>query len=92
MSPLNHRLLNAYQHRFPLVPAPFAQLARDTGASEDKILKSFAMLEASGHLSRIGAVFRPNTIGASTLAAFRVPPPDLDRVAGIVNAYAGVDH
>ncbi|MFM9886766.1 MAG: Lrp/AsnC family transcriptional regulator, partial [Burkholderiales bacterium] len=41
---------------------------------------------------RIGAVFRPNTIGASTLAAFRVPPPDLDRVAGIVNAYAGVDH
>jgi siroheme decarboxylase len=92
MNPLAHQLLNDYQHRFPLVPAPFARLAANTDASEGEILATFAMLQATGYLSRIGPVFRPNTIGASTLAAISVPPADLDRVAGLVSACEGVDH
>ena len=43
-------------------------------------------------LSRIGAAVRPNSAGASTLAAMSVPEHDLPRVAGIVNAEAGVNH
>ncbi len=92
MTPLAHRLLNDYQHRFPLLSAPFARIACDTDASENEVFATLVMLEAGGYLSRIGPVFRPNTIGASTLAAFQVPPADLDRVAGIVTACEGVDH
>ena len=43
-------------------------------------------------LSRVGAAVRPNSAGASTLAAMSVPAHDLPRVAGIVNAEAGVNH
>jgi siroheme decarboxylase len=92
MTPLAHHLLNDYQHHFPLVPAPFARLANEADASEEKIVETFAMLAKTGHMSRIGPIFRPNTIGASTLAAFQVPQPDIERVTGIVNAYEGVDH
>ena len=43
-------------------------------------------------MSRVGAVVRPNTVGASTLAAMAVPPRDLERVAALVSGYAEVNH
>jgi DNA-binding Lrp family transcriptional regulator len=43
-------------------------------------------------VSRVGAVFRPNRIGASTLAAMAVPEADLERVAAIVSDFAEVNH
>jgi len=43
-------------------------------------------------LSRIGAVFRPNTVGASTLAAISVPAEALERVAAQVSARTEVNH
>jgi hypothetical protein len=37
-------------------------------------------------------VFRPNTIGASTLAAMRVPAAELEQVAAVVNGFPEVNH
>lgn len=45
-----------------------------------------------GAVSRIGAVFAPNRIGASTLAAMRVPEPRLAEVARYVSAHGEVNH
>ena len=45
-----------------------------------------------GVVSRIGAVFRPGSIGVSTLAALAVPPADLARVAALVSARPEVNH
>jgi DNA-binding Lrp family transcriptional regulator len=43
-------------------------------------------------VSRVGAVFRPGAIGASTLAAMAVPPARLDAVAAIVSRFPEVNH
>jgi DNA-binding Lrp family transcriptional regulator len=43
-------------------------------------------------VSRVGPVFRPNTIGASTLAAMRVPAAELEQVAAVVNGFPEVNH
>lgn len=86
------RLLNDWQRDFPLVPRPFAAIAADCGLDEDDVLARFAQLRSRGLIDRIAPVFRPNTVGASTLAALRVPPERLARVAAQVSAHAGVNH
>lgn len=92
LTDLQRRLLNDYQQAFPITSAPFAQIARELGVSEQAVLEGFAGLREAGMLSRIGPVFAPQGIGASTLAAMAVPAARLDAVAACVNAYAEVNH
>ena len=92
LSALERRLLNDFQHDFPLTPAPYADMARALGVSEDEVIAALARLKQAGAVSRVGAVLRPNTVGASTLAAMAVPPARLEEVAALVNGYAGVNH
>ena len=73
MEPLIKSLLNDYQRNFPLEPAPFAQIARRLNTSPETVLKTLKELQDKGAVSRVGPVFRPNTVGASTLAAMAVP-------------------
>lgn len=89
---LEFRLLNDYQHDFPLVAAPFATMATALGVSEADVLDTLARLQERGTVSRVGAVFRPRSIGASTLAALAVPDGELERVAQMVSAYPEVNH
>lgn len=88
----SYRLLNSWQRGFPLVPRPFAAIARDCGLDEDEVITRFGQLRSRGLIDRIGPVFRPNTAGASTLAAMAVPDARLDAVAAQVSAHAGVNH
>ena len=90
--PVSHRLLDAYQRDFPLEERPFARIAADLAMSEADVLDCLADLRDAGKISRIGAVVRPNAIGASTLAALSVPDRHLGRVAAIVCAHAEVNH
>jgi len=89
---LEHRLLNDFQRLFPLVPQPYAVLAEALGTDERAVIEAYARLRDAGALSRIGAVFRPGAIGASTLAAMAVPAARLEAVAAIVSAFPGVNH
>ncbi|MDX1375463.1 MAG: Lrp/AsnC family transcriptional regulator [Burkholderiales bacterium] len=85
-------LLNRWQRGFPLEPRPFARVAEPLGLDEARVLTRYRALVDDGALSRIGAVFRPNTVGASTLAAMRAPPEALERVAAQVSAQPEVNH
>jgi DNA-binding Lrp family transcriptional regulator len=89
---LEMRLLNDYQHDFPLLAAPFAHLAETLGSTEEDVLQTLIRLQASGTVSRVGAVVRPRSIGASTLAALAVPEERLDEVASMVSSYPEVNH
>lgn len=89
---LDRRLLNDFQHDFPLTDEPYAEIARRLGTSENEVLARLARLKDEGAISRIGAVVRPNTIGVSTLAAMAVPAERLEEIAQIVNSYAEVNH
>ncbi|NQU60622.1 MAG: Lrp/AsnC family transcriptional regulator [Rhodospirillales bacterium] len=89
---LDNRLLNEYQRGFPLTPRPYADIAEDLGVSEDEVLARLERLGDEGLISRIGAVIRPNTIGASTLAAMTVPLERLDAVANFISSLPEVNH
>ncbi|MFC3531015.1 Lrp/AsnC family transcriptional regulator [Vogesella facilis] len=86
------RLLDRYQRDFPLQSAPFALLAAECGLAEPTLLLRLQQARDSGLLSRIGAVFAPNTVGCSTLAALAVPPARLDAVAAQVSSLPQVNH
>lgn len=92
MNALDFRLLNDFQRDFPLVCEPYALVARTLGVSRDEVLDTLAKLRGLGAISRIGAVFRPNAIGASTLAAMAVPADRLNTVARYVSGFREVNH
>ncbi len=85
-------LLNDYQHGFPLCDAPFAAIAQQTGLTPDAVLAQYQGWLAEGRLSRIGPVFAPQRVGASLLAAIRVPPARLAQAAAKVSAHPEVNH
>lgn len=89
---LRHRLLNDWQRGFPLVAAPFAQIAAALGCSEAMVLEEMQQLRHAGSLSRIGGVFAAGAGGAGVLAALAVPGAQLDGVAALVSAQPGVNH
>jgi len=91
-SNLEQRLLNEFQHGLPLSPEPWADIARQLGVYETTVLETLERLQTEGVISRVGAVFQPNRVGASTLAAMAVPEPDLQRVAEIVSGFDEVNH
>jgi len=92
LTDIERRLLNDFQHDFPLSPTPYADIAQSLGVNEEEVLATLTRLKEKGAVSRVGAVVRPNTVGASTLAAMAVPPEDLERAAAIVNGFAEVNH
>jgi DNA-binding Lrp family transcriptional regulator len=89
---LEFRLLNEFQRDFPLTPAPFAEIAARLDSDEATILAELRRLQAAGTISRVGAVFAPRSVGASTLAALAVPRERLEKVAALVSAHPGVNH
>jgi DNA-binding Lrp family transcriptional regulator len=92
LTPVEQRLLDEFQHGFPLDPRPYARIAEMLGISEAAVLDSLGRLRDTGAVSRVGPVLRPNRIGASTLAALAVPAARLDEVAAMVSAYPEVNH
>jgi siroheme decarboxylase len=89
---LELRLLNDYQHDFPLLPEPFAAIAAHMGVAQEEVLHTLQHLQQQGKVSRVGAVFRPRSIGVSTLAALSVVQEKLEDVALMVNSYPEVNH
>jgi DNA-binding Lrp family transcriptional regulator len=85
-------LIDRWQRGFPLEPRPFATVGRSVGLDESAAIAKFERLIKTGVLTRIGAVVRPHSVGASTLVAMRAPPSRLEAVAAIVNAEPLVNH
>ncbi|MCK5361305.1 MAG: Lrp/AsnC family transcriptional regulator [Gammaproteobacteria bacterium] len=89
---LDKHLLNDFQYGFPLEPRPFKKIAERLGTTEDVVIDRLNELQDQGTVSRVGAVFRANSIGASTLAAMSVPEKKIEGVAAMVSDYSEVNH
>jgi len=89
---IDFRLLNDWQHELPWLSRPYAEIAVRIGISETEVLARLAELKGRGHISRLGAVFRPHVLGDSTLAAVACPPERLEAVADLIDSYAEVNH
>ncbi len=92
LTALEKKLVNQWQKGFPLARRPYAQIAESLQISEDEVFTTIKDLTDRGVLSRIGAVVRPNTAGASSLVAMQVPDKRLDEVAQIISEEPGVNH
>jgi len=92
LDPSDRRLLDEFQRAFPLVARPFAVLGDALDLTEDTVIARLARLQAAGTVARVGGTVRPNTAGASTLAALAVPEARIDAVAAIVSEEPGVNH
>ena len=92
LSARDRELLSRWQRDFPLVPRPFARLAEEAGTGEDEIISAVRALTRAGIICRTGAVVRPNTAGASTLAAVAAPAGRLEEIAEIISAQPEVTH
>jgi siroheme decarboxylase len=89
---LEQHLLNDFQRDLSLSATPYADMAKQLGASEEEVLQAISALQERGVISRVGPVFRPNRVGVSTLAAMSVPAENLECVARIVSAFPEVNH
>lgn len=89
---LEFKLLNDFQRDFPLVARPFAELANRLGVDEATVIEVLRSMRKRGLVSRIGAVFRPNVVGVSALAALTVPVGRLEEVAAQVSALTEINH
>ncbi|WP_371170527.1 Lrp/AsnC family transcriptional regulator [Aliiroseovarius sp. 2305UL8-7] len=91
-NPIDRALLDDWQRDFPVVPRPFAELAKVTGTTEADVLTRLADLQDASRITRVGATCAPNTLSASTLAAVAAPEGQIERVAAIINEDPGVNH
>ena len=92
IDPIDLALLDGFQRDLPLESHPYARIAAGLGLTETEVIDRLSRLQAAGRIARVGGTVRPNTAGASTLAALAVPEDRIDEVAAIVGAEAGVNH
>lgn len=85
-------LIDRWQRDIPLEPRPFEAMGLVLDMPEAEILERLRRLKSGDILTRVGAVVRPNTAGASTLAAMMVPPDRLEEIAETINREPGVNH
>lgn len=92
MDDLATSLLAVAQRDFPLVPRPYAALAARLGVTEREVIEALRMMTEAGLVSRVGAVYRTGSVGASCLAALAVPEEDMEKVAEFVGSFPEVNH
>ncbi len=92
LTPIEKTLINGWQNGFPLTSNPYAQIADEMNVSEQTVLDILVSLKQRGILTRVGAVVRPNTIGASSLVAMAIEPDRLEEVADYICSIPQVNH
>lgn len=89
---LQQTILNDHQRGFALTSIPFTDIAHKNNTDTATILNNISYLVGKGYITRVGPVFRPNTIGVSTLAAMKIPTNMLTSVAELVSQYREINH
>ena len=93
MDELEREIVNRLQGGFPLAERPFAAAAEALGTDEATLIAKLEAMLASGVLTRFGPMYDVERMGgAFTLCAMRIPEPDFERVAALVNAHPEVAH
>lgn len=81
------------QTDFPVVPEPFAELAKRLGVIEEEVIRRVSTLKNAGVIRQISAIFDSRALGyASMLVAFSVPDDWIEQTAETVSAHPGVSH
>lgn len=91
-SNLEKKLLNNYQHNFPISSTPYADIAKELNTSEYEILKTLKALTKQEIITRVGPVFKAGKVGVSTLCAMSIPEEKITKIANIISDFIEVNH
>ncbi len=93
MDSRDKEILNEIQWTFPLIPQPYAEIAKKFKISEDELMKRLVALKKSGVIRQLSAIFDTRKLGyKSALIAMAIEPDKLDHVANQINRHPGVSH
>ena len=93
MDSIDRDIINNLQGGFPLSERPYADAAARLGLTEDELIRRLDGMLEKGALTRFAPMYHAERLGgALTLAAMKIPPPDFERVAEIVNGFSEVAH
>ena len=93
LSIFDKALLNLLQGNIPICSRPFAKMAEELGADEEKVISRLRELKAAGFLRRIGTFFDSNKLGyRGALVALQVEPSAIGAVAEAINKISGATH
>ncbi len=92
LSDIEMKLVDQWQHNFPLVPKPFNIIGRDTGLDAQEVINCYEQMKGARVITRIGAILAPNAVSASCLAAVAAPDHYIETAAQIINDEPGVNH
>jgi DNA-binding Lrp family transcriptional regulator len=86
-------LLNLMQGRFPIVPRPYAEVARAADVGEEEVLRRVRRLVDERIIRQVTPIYDTRALGyASMLVAAKVDPEHPWAPAKIINAHPGVSH
>jgi len=85
----DRRLLAAIEDGLPLVPQPYAAVARRLGLGEADVLARLSRLRADGIISRFGLVVRHHELGyrANAMVVWDVPDGQVDDIGRCLASY-----
>ena len=93
MDKLDKEILNEIQWTFPLVPRPFAEIAKKFQMPEPELMDRLRELKKSGIIRQLSAIFDTRRLGyKSALVAMAIDKDKLDYVASQINRHPGVSH
>lgn len=86
-------LLNLMQGRFPIVPRPYAEVARAAELPEEEVLRRVRRLLDERIIRQVTPIYDTRALGyGSMLVAAKVDPEHPWGPAKIINAHPGVSH
>lgn len=87
------RLLNLMQGSFPIVPRPYAEVAKAAELTEDEVLQRVRRLIKDRIIRQVTPIYDTRAFGyGSMLVAAKVDPEHPWRAAKVVNEHPGVSH
>lgn len=94
MESVDQKIIRVLCEDLPLVPNPFAVLAKQIGITEEEFIRRVKNLETSGVMRRIGVAIFHNKIGYSynVLVVWDIPDEKVDEIAKIIIDHKEVSH
>ena len=94
LTPKDKRLIRQIQGDIPLSPTPFAQIARQAGWEEKKLLRRVRFFLQRGIVRRFGAILRHQKAGyrGNAMTVWKVPEKQIARTSQVLAAFPEITH
>jgi DNA-binding Lrp family transcriptional regulator len=91
---MREKILKQLQQDLPITSAPFHELAKNIGISEDELLTQIQDLQNQGVIRKLNAVIRHRVVGyqANALCVWKVDTDQLETIGNLFAALTEVTH